>query len=116
VLKVKADGQGKEVTVVGSKGKIGDAKTVKIGDIDYTIFYGSKAYELPFKIKLNDFIAEIPWDGEKLLFFESKVTIQDSSRIFDARIYMNNIWITKDIVSFNLHLILTKGNSTICKS
>jgi hypothetical protein len=25
----------KEVTVVGSKGKIGDAKTVKIGDIDY---------------------------------------------------------------------------------
>jgi hypothetical protein len=40
VLKVKADGQEKEVTVVGSKGKIGDAKTVKIGDIDYTIFYG----------------------------------------------------------------------------
>jgi hypothetical protein len=38
VLKVKADGQEKEVTVVGSKGKIGDAKTVKIGDIDYTIF------------------------------------------------------------------------------
>jgi hypothetical protein len=37
VLKVKADGQEKEVTV-GSKGKIGDAKTVKIGDIDYTIF------------------------------------------------------------------------------
>jgi hypothetical protein len=35
VLKVKADGQEKEVTVVGSKGKIGDAKTVKIGDIDY---------------------------------------------------------------------------------
>jgi hypothetical protein len=25
----------------------------------------------------------------KLLFFESKVTIQDSSEVFDARIYMN---------------------------
>jgi hypothetical protein len=35
VLKVKADGQ-EEVTVVGSKG-IGDAKTVKIGDMT-TIF------------------------------------------------------------------------------
>jgi hypothetical protein len=66
VLKVKADGQEKKVTV-GSKGKIGDAKTVKIGDIDYTIFYGVKL--TPFKIKLNDFIREIPWDGEKLLFF-----------------------------------------------
>jgi hypothetical protein len=40
VLKVKADGQEKRVTIVGSKGKIGEAKTVKIGDIDYTIFYG----------------------------------------------------------------------------
>jgi hypothetical protein len=40
VLKVK-DGQEKEVTVVGSKGKIGDAKTVKIGILT-TIFYGVK--------------------------------------------------------------------------
>jgi hypothetical protein len=52
---------------------------------------------------LNDFIAEKYPGGEKLLFFESKVTIQDSSEVFDARIYMNNILITKDIVSFNLH-------------
>jgi cytochrome c biogenesis protein ResB len=90
VLKVK-DGQEK-VTVVGSKGKIGDAKTVKIGDIDYTIFYGSKAYELPFKIKLNDFIAEkYPGTEKSYSSFESKVTIQDSSEVFDARIYMNNI-------------------------
>ena len=92
VLKVKADGQEKEVTVVGSKGKIGDAKTVKIGDIDYTVFYGSKAYELPFKIKLNDFIAQkYPGTEKSYSSFESKVTIQDSSEVFDARIYMNNI-------------------------
>jgi hypothetical protein len=29
---------------------------------------------------------------------------------------MNNILDYEGIVSFNLHLILTKGNSTICKS
>jgi cytochrome c biogenesis protein ResB len=40
---------------------------------------------------LNDFIAEKYPGTEKLLFFESKVTIQDSSEVFDARIYMNNI-------------------------
>jgi hypothetical protein len=49
VLKVKADGQEKE--------KWDNNETVTIGAIDYTFFYGSKAYVLPFKIKLNDFIA-----------------------------------------------------------
>jgi cytochrome c-type biogenesis protein CcsB len=92
VLKVKAEGQVKEVTVVGSKGKIGQAKTVKIGDIDYTVFYGSKAYVLPFKIKLNDFIAEkYPGTEKSYSSFESKVTVQDSAEVFDARIFMNNI-------------------------
>jgi hypothetical protein len=95
VLKVKADGQEKEVTVVGSKEKIGDAKTVKIGIL--TILY-EKAYELPFKIKLNDFAEKYPGTEKSYSSFESKVTIQDSSEVFDARIYMNNIWITK--VSF----------------
>lgn len=92
ILKVKAEGQVKEVTVVGSKGKIGQAKTVKIGDIDYTVFYGSKAYVLPFKIKLNDFIAEkYPGTEKSYSSFESKVTVQDSAEVFDARIFMNNI-------------------------
>jgi hypothetical protein len=58
VLTIAAEGQNKEVTVVGSKGKIGESKTIKIGGLDYTFFYGSKAYTLPFKIKLNDFIAK----------------------------------------------------------
>jgi hypothetical protein len=39
---------------------------------------------------LNDFIAEkYPGTEKSYSSFESKVTIQDSSEVFDARIYMN---------------------------
>ncbi len=92
VLNVSADGQQKEVTILGSKGKIGESKTVKIGNIEYTLFYGSKAYVLPFKIKLNDFIAKkYPGTEKSYSSFESQVTVQDSTKSFDARIFMNNV-------------------------
>ena len=92
VLKVRANGEEKEVTIVGSKGKIGEAKTVRIGNIDYSFFYGSKAYVLPFKLKLNDFIAQkYPGTEKSYSSFESKVTVQDPSETFDARIFMNNV-------------------------
>ncbi|MCV9928170.1 cytochrome c biogenesis protein CcsA [Flavobacterium sp. LS1R49] len=92
VVKLKAEGQEKEVTLLGSKGKIGDFKTVRIADKDYTFFYGSKAYVLPFKIKLNDFIAQkYPGTEKSYSSFESKVTVIDSTEKFDARIYMNHV-------------------------
>jgi hypothetical protein len=53
---------------------------------------------LPFKIKLNDFIAEkYPGTEKSYSAFESKVTVQDKEP-FDARIYMNNVLIMMDIV------------------
>ena len=92
VLTVRADGQEKDITVLGSKGSIGVPKTVKIGNIEYSVFYGSKAYVLPFKVKLNDFIAEkYPGTEKSYSSFESKVTVQDPEETFDARIYMNNV-------------------------
>jgi cytochrome c-type biogenesis protein CcsB len=92
ILSVSADGKEKEVTIIGSKGKVGESKTVKIGNIDYTFFYGSKAYVLPFKIKLNKFIAQkYPGTEKSYSSFESKVTVQDSTDSFDARIYMNHV-------------------------
>nr|WP_314838972.1 cytochrome c biogenesis protein CcsA [uncultured Flavobacterium sp.] len=90
-FKIKAEGQEKTVTLLGTKGKVGESKTVKIGKIDYSFFYGSKAYVLPFKIKLNDFIAQkYPGTEKSYSSFESKVTVQDKEP-FDARIYMNNV-------------------------
>ncbi|WP_268846931.1 cytochrome c biogenesis protein CcsA [Flavobacterium aestivum] len=91
-VKVIANGKEEKVTLLGSKGKTGDSKTVKIGGLEYSLFYGSKAYVLPFKIKLNDFIAQkYPGTEKSYSSFESQVTVQDSVKPFDARIYMNNV-------------------------
>ena len=82
----------KEVTLVGSKGKTGEPVMVKIGELEFTFFFGSKVYTLPFSLKLNDFIAEkYPGTEKSYSSFESKVTVIDSTEKFDARIYMNNI-------------------------
>jgi len=92
IVKVKADGQEKEVRLLGSKGSVGEAQTVKIGKIEYSLFYGSKAYILPFKIKLNDFIAtKYPGTEKSYSAFESKVTVLDSTETFNADIYMNHV-------------------------
>ena len=92
VVKLTANGKEELVTLLGSKGKTGDSKTIKIGDKEYTFFYGSKAYVLPFKIKLNDFIAQkYPGTEKSYSSFESQVTVQDSVKPFDARIYMNHV-------------------------
>jgi cytochrome c-type biogenesis protein CcsB len=91
-LKLTANGQQKIVTVIGSKGRVAESKSVKIGKLDYTFFYGSKVYTLPFNIKLNDFIAQkYPGTEKSYSSFESKVTVQDGKKPFDARIFMNNI-------------------------
>jgi len=92
VLQLNADGEQKTVNLLGTKGVMGKATTVKIKNIDYTFSYGSKAYTLPFSIKLNDFIAQkYPGTEKSFSSFESKVTVIDGSTPFDARIFMNNI-------------------------
>ena len=91
-LKVSTDGQEKVVMLKGVKGKEGEPQVFKLGKLDFTMVYGSKVYELPFKLKLNDFIAEkYPGTEKSYSSFESKVTVMDGSEKFDARIYMNHI-------------------------
>jgi len=91
-LKLKAEGQEKTITLIGTKGLVGQSKSVKIGKIDYTFTYGNKVYNLPFSIKLNDFIAQkYPGTERSFSSFESQVTVTNKSESFDARIFMNNI-------------------------
>ena len=91
-LSITSQGKTEKVTILGSKGKVGEPKTVKIGKLDFAIFYGSKEYMLPFKVKLNDFIAtKYPGTEKSYSAFESKVTVLDGKDNFDARIYMNHV-------------------------
>ncbi|MGV3459408.1 MAG: cytochrome c biogenesis protein CcsA [Flavobacterium sp.] len=91
---VNAGGETQDVTLLGGKGKMGIPQSVKVGGLEFTLIYGSKTYELPFAIKLNDFIAEkYPGTESSYSSFESKVTVIDKEQnnTFHTRIYMNNV-------------------------
>jgi cytochrome c-type biogenesis protein CcsB len=91
VLNISTQNQEKEVTLVGSKGKAGEPVTVKIGALEFTLFYGSKAYSLPFSVRLNNFEAQkYPGTEKSYSSYESQVTVIDNPN-FDARIYMNHV-------------------------
>ncbi|QBN18000.1 cytochrome c biogenesis protein [Flavobacterium nackdongense] len=92
MVKLKAEGQEKVITLIGTKGLVGQPQTVKIGKLDYTFTYGNKVNHLPFSIKLNDFIAQkYPGTEKSFSSFESQVTVRNKAEVFDARIFMNNI-------------------------
>ncbi len=92
VLKVSSGKEEKTVTLLGSKGKMGVPQVVKVGDLEFTLFFGSKIYKTPFDVKLNDFIAKkYPGTEKSFSSFESKVEVIDPSEKFDYHIYMNHI-------------------------
>ncbi len=92
IITVESEGKSKDVTLVGSKGNVGEAQIVKIGKLDYTFFYGSKVYTLPFSLTLNDFTAKkYPGTEKSYSSFESKVTVTDNGVKTPADIYMNHI-------------------------
>ncbi|RZJ71027.1 cytochrome c biogenesis protein CcsA [Flavobacterium sp.] len=92
IVSVKVNGISREVTLLGSKGKIGEPQSFKIGNLDFTLSFGAKTYDVPFSIKLNDFIAEkYPGTEKSYSSYESKVTVNDGKTKTDARIYMNHV-------------------------
>lgn len=96
ILKIKVSTQGKEeiVELAGDQGKMGEPKAIKLGDLEFTLFFGSKVYETPFKVTLNKFIAtKYPGTTNSYAGFESQVTVVDEEMNAkqDARIYMNNV-------------------------
>ncbi len=93
VLKVTANNETKLVSVLGGKGTNNAYKQVELGDLTFSFRYGPKVLELPFSIKLNDFVAErYPGTERSFSAFSSQVTVLDKeSGDFDYKIFMNNI-------------------------
>ncbi|WP_353778744.1 cytochrome c biogenesis protein CcsA [Winogradskyella sp. 3972H.M.0a.05] len=93
VLKVSANGETKHVNVLGGPFQSNPYEEVKVGGLDIALQYGAKVLQLPFDVKLNDFIApKRPGTDNVYESFESKVTVLDKDKgDFDYHIYMNNI-------------------------
>ncbi|MFD2098791.1 cytochrome c biogenesis protein [Flagellimonas iocasae] len=91
VVSLSANGETKEVKLLGGQGTSNFSDKIQVGGLDFSLSYGSKVYELPFSIKLNDFIAEkYPGTETGYASFMSKITVEDD-RMFDYDIYMNHV-------------------------
>jgi cytochrome c-type biogenesis protein CcsB len=95
ILEVSTNGETKEIRVLGGKNYTIPPEKFKLGGLDFSITFGAEMLQLPFSIKLNDFIAErypgtMGQGGYKS--FMSKVTLVENEKpVYDYDIYMNHI-------------------------
>ena len=90
-LKIITEGESETIQVLGAKGFTNDPKQISLGGLDFWVQYGSLQHELPFALKLNDFIAEkYPGTEKSYSSFMSRVSVADYPP-FDHDIYMNHI-------------------------
>ncbi len=81
-------------TLISAKGKEGEPQNFKIDNLEFTMFFGSKVYELPFSLKLDDFIAEkYPGAEKSYASFKSKLEINDTEKNLTRKdsVFMNNV-------------------------
>ena len=90
-LKISTPNEVKTIKMLGGKGINSPFEEFVVGGLNFNIRYGAKVYDLPFSIKLNDFIADkYPGSENSYSSFASEVTVIDE-KPFDFRIFMNNI-------------------------
>lgn len=96
-LKVTSGGESTTVSMLGGKGQVNAPKSVEVGGLDVYLNYGSKEMELPFSLKLNDFIAE-KYPGTEnnpvpsYASFKSKIqVIEEDGETWPYEIFMNHV-------------------------
>lgn len=96
ILKVTAKGETDTLNLIGGRGMLEPMTTTSVGGFDISLRYGSKILELPFAVKLDDFIAEKHPGTEdranpSYKSFKSKVQVVDGSQSYPYDIYMNHV-------------------------
>ncbi len=94
IVDVDYKGQTKEVGLLGrGLGAKGFEEIVHFDDIDLSMEWGSEVVELPFSIKLNDFIMKRYAGSESPSSYESDVQLIDEKEGVkkDFKIYMNHV-------------------------
>lgn len=92
VLEVSANGETKDVNIIGGPWTYYRVEEFKVGGLEFALRFGSRMEQLPFEVKLNDFISEKRPGTDIPRTFESKVTVIDKEQgDFDFHIYMNHV-------------------------
>ncbi|MDA0794247.1 MAG: cytochrome c biogenesis protein CcsA [Bacteroidetes bacterium] len=90
-IEVSSKGEEEVITLLGGKGVTNEPKKVSVGGLEFYLQFGSLPIELPFAIRLNDFIAEkYPGTEKSYASFMSRITVEDDE-VFDYDIYMNHV-------------------------
>ncbi len=92
-MKVKVNGEEKLFYISGSQGIEGNARNLSIGNVQLAVSYGAKTIDVPFSLKLNDFIMERYPGTNSASSYASEVTLIDKRENIseNIRIYMNHI-------------------------
>ncbi|MGI9546330.1 MAG: cytochrome c biogenesis protein CcsA [Flavobacteriaceae bacterium] len=91
IVEISSEGETVRKEILGGKGIFSFTDKISVGGLSFSLAYGSKVYQLPFKIRLNDFIAEkYPGTEKGYASFMSRITVEDE-RPFDYDIYMNHV-------------------------
>jgi len=93
VLDITTNNETKSINLIGGQGTTNEFESVEVGGLSFDFRYGSKILDLPFSIKLNDFIAErYPGSETAYASFMSKITVKDEETgDFDYKVFMNNV-------------------------
>lgn len=92
VVRATTNGKSETVKLMGAQYVVSDPKKIELGGLEIYLRYGSKEIELPFEIKLDDFIAnKYPGTESSYSSYESKVIVIEEEDSFPYHIYMNHV-------------------------
>lgn len=93
VVEAEYDGQKREIALMGQGKRFkGFTENFRMGDIDVSLEWGAKQIEMPFSLKLDDFLMEKYPGSMSPSSYESHVTLIDPAAGINMpfRIFMNN--------------------------
>jgi cytochrome c-type biogenesis protein CcsB len=90
-LKVSSANETKIVTLLGKKGAISQPTLIELNGMKLYLSYGAKVINLPFALKLRDFVIDRYPGSNSPSSYSSKVTVIDKDKKFNYHIYMNHV-------------------------
>ena len=90
-IKLRSNGEEQLIDLFGDKGFVSNRNQFQLGGLNFSLSYGSKYYQTPFFIGLNDFQLERYPGSNSPASFASEVTLIDGEEKTNHRIFMNNV-------------------------
>jgi cytochrome c-type biogenesis protein CcsB len=91
IVKIKANGEEKLVTLYGGKGYQGENEVFAINNLNFKLSYGSKYYLVPFDVKLRDFQLDRYAGSMSPSSYAAEISILENDTESQHRIFMNNV-------------------------